>query len=228
MALKRVIDTQSLLLNDAAMSRRVWRGCYEALGVSLSKTAPGADPRGSCKYSIESFEDRSGEGLHVNNSGGQSIAAGIVFPFPFVSSGVPGAWLPLSLLSFSPRLTGSVMSLPFHAGSSVNRGRSRSKASKSEDPIQALTQALAAKDEMIAALTKQVAMLNDQIGKLLSQVAALTGGGPNVEKDKGKTKDGNTKVPDAFPPKPNLSRDEGWATVKSSKVRKMWERNGLL
>ena len=68
MALKRVTDTQSLLLHDAAMNRRAWRGCYEALGVSLSKTAPGADLGGSSKYSNESFEDRSGEGFHVNSS----------------------------------------------------------------------------------------------------------------------------------------------------------------
>ena len=60
-------DTQSLLLNDAAMRRRAWRGCYEALGVSLSKTAPGADLRGGIKYPVESFEDRSGEGVHVNS-----------------------------------------------------------------------------------------------------------------------------------------------------------------
>ena len=68
MALKRVTDTQSLLLHDAAMSRRAWCVCYEALGVSLSKTAPGADLGGSSKYSNESFEDRSGEGFHVNSS----------------------------------------------------------------------------------------------------------------------------------------------------------------
>ena len=42
--------------------------CYEALGVSLSKTAPGADLGGSSKYSNESFEDRSGEGFRVNSS----------------------------------------------------------------------------------------------------------------------------------------------------------------
>ena len=42
--------------------------CYEALGVSLSKTAPGADLGGSSKYLNESFEDRSGEGFHVNSS----------------------------------------------------------------------------------------------------------------------------------------------------------------
>ena len=34
--------------------------CCDALGVSLSKTAPGADLGGSNKYSNESFEDRSG------------------------------------------------------------------------------------------------------------------------------------------------------------------------
>ena len=38
-------------------------GCHEALGVSLSKPAPGADLGGGCKYSNESFEDRSGEGF---------------------------------------------------------------------------------------------------------------------------------------------------------------------
>ena len=37
--------------------------CYEALGVSLGKTAPGADLGGSSKYPHESFEDRSGEGF---------------------------------------------------------------------------------------------------------------------------------------------------------------------
>ena len=47
--------------------------CYgrvvmKLFGVSLSKTAPGADLGGSSKYSNESFEDRSGEGFHVNSS----------------------------------------------------------------------------------------------------------------------------------------------------------------
>ena len=42
--------------------------CFEALGVSLSKTAPGADLGDSGKYSNESFEDRRGEGFHVNSS----------------------------------------------------------------------------------------------------------------------------------------------------------------
>ena len=63
MALKRVTDTQSLFLHDVAMSRRAWR-CFEALGVSLSKTALG----GSSKCSNESFEDQSGEGFHVNST----------------------------------------------------------------------------------------------------------------------------------------------------------------
>ena len=37
--------------------------CYEALGVSLSKTAPGADLGGSSKYSNESFEDKVEKGF---------------------------------------------------------------------------------------------------------------------------------------------------------------------
>ena len=41
--------------------------CYAALGVSLRKTAPGADLGGRSKYSNESFEDQSGEGFHVNS-----------------------------------------------------------------------------------------------------------------------------------------------------------------
>ena len=56
MALKRVTDTQSLLLHDAAMSRRAWGVSCEALGVSLSKTATGADLGGSSNFSNESFE----------------------------------------------------------------------------------------------------------------------------------------------------------------------------
>ena len=39
---------------------------YEALGVSPSKSAPGADLGGSGKYPNESFEDRSGQGSHAN------------------------------------------------------------------------------------------------------------------------------------------------------------------
>ena len=40
----------------------------EAFGVSQSETAPSADLGGSSKYSNENFEDRSGEGFHVNRS----------------------------------------------------------------------------------------------------------------------------------------------------------------
>ena len=42
--------------------------CDEALGVSLGETASSADLGGSSKYSNENFEDRSGEGFHVNSS----------------------------------------------------------------------------------------------------------------------------------------------------------------
>ena len=42
--------------------------CDEAFGVSLGETASSADLGGSRKYSNENFEDRSGEGFHVNSS----------------------------------------------------------------------------------------------------------------------------------------------------------------
>jgi hypothetical protein len=42
--------------------------CDEACGASLGGTAPGADLGGSSKYSNEIFEDRSGEGFHVNST----------------------------------------------------------------------------------------------------------------------------------------------------------------
>ena len=42
--------------------------CDEAYGVSLRETASSADLGGSSKYSNENFEDRSGEGFHVNSS----------------------------------------------------------------------------------------------------------------------------------------------------------------
>ena len=42
--------------------------CDEAFGVSLGETASSADLGGSSKYSNENFEDRSGEGFHVNSS----------------------------------------------------------------------------------------------------------------------------------------------------------------
>ena len=41
--------------------------CDEALGVSLGETASSADLGGSSNYSNENFEDRSGEGFHVNS-----------------------------------------------------------------------------------------------------------------------------------------------------------------
>ena len=42
--------------------------CDEAFGVSLGETASSADLGASGKYSHENFEDRSGEGFHVNSS----------------------------------------------------------------------------------------------------------------------------------------------------------------
>ena len=42
--------------------------CDEALGVSLGETASSADLGGSSKYSNENFEDRRGEGFHVNSN----------------------------------------------------------------------------------------------------------------------------------------------------------------
>ena len=41
--------------------------CDAAFGVSLGETASSADLGGSSKYSNENFEDRSGEGFHVNS-----------------------------------------------------------------------------------------------------------------------------------------------------------------
>ncbi|GBG78680.1 hypothetical protein CBR_g27903 [Chara braunii] len=40
----------------------------EAWSVSLGEAGPGADLGGSSKYSNENFEDRSGEGFHVNSA----------------------------------------------------------------------------------------------------------------------------------------------------------------
>ena len=68
MALKRVTDTQPAWTNR--MSGRVGeRGrCDEAFGVSLRETAFSADLGGSSKHSNENFEDRRGEGFHVNSN----------------------------------------------------------------------------------------------------------------------------------------------------------------
>ena len=41
----------------ATMSRRAWRFCDEAFGVSLSEAASSADLGGSSKYSTENIED---------------------------------------------------------------------------------------------------------------------------------------------------------------------------
>jgi hypothetical protein len=43
-------------------------GRDEAFGVSLRETAPSADLGGSSKHSNENFEDRRGEGFHVNSN----------------------------------------------------------------------------------------------------------------------------------------------------------------
>ena len=67
MALKRVTDTGHCCKCNASMSRRAWV-CDEAFGVSLGETASSADLGGSSKYSNENFEDRSGEGFHVNSN----------------------------------------------------------------------------------------------------------------------------------------------------------------
>ena len=68
MALKRVTDTRPVWAN--IMPDRVGeRGrCDEAFGVSLRETAPSADLGGSSKHSNENFEDRRGEGFHVNSN----------------------------------------------------------------------------------------------------------------------------------------------------------------
>ena len=42
--------------------------CDADFGVSLVETASSADLGGSSKYSNENFEDRSGEGFHVNSN----------------------------------------------------------------------------------------------------------------------------------------------------------------
>ena len=42
--------------------------CDEAFGVSLGETASSADLGGSSKYSNDTFEDWSGERIHVNSS----------------------------------------------------------------------------------------------------------------------------------------------------------------
>jgi hypothetical protein len=52
------------------MSDRVGErgGFCEAFGVSLGEKASSADLGGSSKHSNENFEDRRGEGFHVNSN----------------------------------------------------------------------------------------------------------------------------------------------------------------
>ena len=68
MALKRVTDTRPSILPRSVRARDATAPRDAALGVSLGETAPSADLGGSSKYSNENFEDRSGEGFHVNSS----------------------------------------------------------------------------------------------------------------------------------------------------------------
>ena len=55
-----------------------------------------SDLGGSSKYSNERFEDRSGEGFHVNSSCGQAILLGACSLFLFLSSQVSGVSLVLA------------------------------------------------------------------------------------------------------------------------------------
>ena len=68
MALKRVTATRpSLQMRRSDESDSMEVG-DEALGLSLGATAPSADLGGSSKHSNENFEDRRGEGFHVNSN----------------------------------------------------------------------------------------------------------------------------------------------------------------
>ena len=53
---------------QGATSRGAAAVGLEASGASPGGAAAGADLGGSSKYSNENFEDRSGEGFHVNSS----------------------------------------------------------------------------------------------------------------------------------------------------------------
>ena len=68
MALKRVTDTQPALANRMPGRVGERERCDEAFGVSLCGTALSADLGGSSKHSNENFEDRRGEGFHVNSN----------------------------------------------------------------------------------------------------------------------------------------------------------------
>ena len=68
MALKRVTDTQPVwaLKMPGRVGER--ERSDEAFGVTLRETAFSADLGGSSKHSNENFEDRRGEGFHVNSN----------------------------------------------------------------------------------------------------------------------------------------------------------------
>ena len=68
MALKRVTDTRPAWANRMPGRVGERERCDEASGVSLCETAFSADLGGSSKHSNENFEDRRGEGFHVNSN----------------------------------------------------------------------------------------------------------------------------------------------------------------
>ena len=68
MALKRVTDTRPAWANRMPGRVGERERCDEAFGVSLCETAFSADLGGSSKHSNENFEDRRGEGFHVNSN----------------------------------------------------------------------------------------------------------------------------------------------------------------
>ena len=68
MALKRVTDTEPARANRVPGRVGERERCDEAFGVTLGETAFSADLGGSSKHSNENFEDRRGEGFHVNSN----------------------------------------------------------------------------------------------------------------------------------------------------------------
>ena len=68
MALKRVTDTPSARENRIPSRVGERERCDEAFGVNLGETAFSADLGGSSRHSNENFEDRRGEGFHVNSN----------------------------------------------------------------------------------------------------------------------------------------------------------------
>ena len=68
MALKRVTDTPSAWANRMPGRVGERERLDEAFGVILGGRAFSADLGGSSKHSNENFEDRRGEGFHVNSN----------------------------------------------------------------------------------------------------------------------------------------------------------------